>query len=55
MAEFVARRYPQGNSFMLFQAWEDFGPVFHPPDPRSTLLEGGWVRGGLSSFGIDQV
>jgi hypothetical protein len=53
-AAFVARRYPQGNSFLLFQAWEDFGPVFRPPDPRSALLEGAWVRGGLSPFGIDQ-
>ncbi len=54
MVEFVADRYPHGNTFMLFQAWEDFGPVFRPPEPSPALLNGGWVRGGLEPFQIDQ-
>jgi hypothetical protein len=39
---------------MLFQTWEDFGPVFRPPEPSPALLKGGWVRGGLAPFRIDQ-
>lgn len=54
MGDFVANRYPAGNAFMLFQAWEDFGPVFRPPAPSPALLNGGWIRGGLASFQIDQ-
>lgn len=54
MIDFVANRYPAGNAFMLFQAWEDFGPVFRPPEPSPAFLNGGWVRGGLASFRIDQ-
>lgn len=54
MIDFVANRYPAGNAFMLFQAWEDFGPVFRPPEPSPAFLKGGWVRGGLASFRIDQ-
>jgi len=54
MVEFVAQRYLRGNTFMLFQTWEDFGPVFRPPEPSPALLNGGWVRGGLAPFRIDQ-
>jgi hypothetical protein len=54
MIDFVATRYPNGNAFMLFQTWEDFGPVFRPPEPSPALLKGGWVRGGLAPFRIDQ-
>lgn len=54
MIEFVAKRYQRGNSFMLFQAWLDFGPVFRPPEPSPALLNGGWARGGLPPFRIDQ-
>jgi hypothetical protein len=54
MIEFVANRYRHGNSFMLFQTWQDFGPVFRPPEPRPALLNEGWVRGGLPQFRIDQ-
>jgi hypothetical protein len=52
MVECVAKTYPNGNSFMLFQAWEDFGPAFSPPYPQSSLLMGDWVRGGLAPFRI---
>lgn len=54
MIEFVAESYLHGNAFMLFQAWEDFGPVFRPPEPIPALLNGGWVRGGLDPFRIDR-
>lgn len=55
MIEFTAKRYPQGNSFMLFQVWEEFGVVFRPPEPSPALLIGGWARGGLSLFHLDQL
>ncbi|MCO5792817.1 MAG: replication-relaxation family protein [Blastomonas sp.] len=54
MVDFVAQRYPRGNSYMLFQTWADFGAVFRPPDPSPAFLNGGWVRGGLPEFSIDQ-
>jgi hypothetical protein len=54
MVDFIDKRYPQGNAFMLFQSWADFGNVFRPPEPSPALLIGGWVRGGLPPFGIDQ-
>lgn len=52
MVDFVARRYPKGNAFMLFQVWPDFGPVFRPPQPSPALLMGSWARGGTSAFSI---
>jgi hypothetical protein len=54
MVECVAKSYPHGNSFMLLQAWEDFGPAFRPPHPQSSLLMGDWVRGGLAPFSIER-
>ena len=54
MVDFTAKRYPKGNAFMLFQTWPDFGPVFRPPEPCPAFLMGGWVRGGLPHFLIDQ-
>jgi hypothetical protein len=53
MVDLVAKRYPEGNTFMLFQAWADFGPVFRPPQPNPALLVGGWARGGMPPFRID--
>ena len=50
MVHFVAERYPHGNTFMLFRAWEDFGPVFRPPEPSTDLLSGAWLRGGTMPF-----
>lgn len=55
MIECVAKSYPSGNSFMLFQAWEDFGPAFRPPHPQSSLLMGDWGRGGLAPFSISSL
>lgn len=52
MIEMTAQHYPQGNAFMLFQTWEDFGPVFRPPSPRPELLLGDWARGGLPGLCI---
>lgn len=50
IVECVAKSYPHGNSFMLFQAWEDFGPAFRPPRLKASLLMGVWARGGLKGF-----
>jgi hypothetical protein len=55
MVEFVARSYPNGNSFMLFQAWQAFGGAFRPPRPQSSFLDSDWGRGGLASSCIDQI
>ena len=55
MVEFVASRYPEGNAFMLFQTWEDFGPVFRPPEPNMGLLAGAWSRGGMTPFCLDML
>ena len=54
MVDHVEKQYPDGNAFMLFQTWTDFGPVFRPPQPSPALLMGGWTRGGLPTFQIDQ-
>lgn len=54
MIDCTAKRYPQGNAFILFQAWEDFGPVFCPPEPRPAILTKAWARGGLRPFRIDK-
>lgn len=54
MVDFTAKRYPKGNAFMLFQAWKDFGPVFRPPEPNQALMLGGWDRGGMTPFCIDE-
>ena len=54
MVDFAARRYPKGNTFMLFQTWADFGPVFRPPEPSRAFLMNRWTRGGLPPFCIDR-
>lgn len=43
---------PSGNSYMLFQTIEEFGPVFKPPKPMFELLEGLWARAGQDDFCI---
>jgi len=55
MVSYVTNEYPAGNSYTLFQAWPDFGPVFRPPEPSPALLSGAWARGGLTQFQIDQL
>ena len=55
MIDLTSKFYPQGNAFMLFQTWEDFGPVFRPPQPNPAFLIGDWARGGLPHFRIDQL
>jgi hypothetical protein len=50
MIDLATRLYPQGNAYMLFRTWADFGPVFRPPAPALGLLDGDWVRGGLPPF-----
>ncbi len=55
MIEFTANYYPRGNTFMLFQTWADFGPIYRPPNPKGGLLNDPWDRGGLPSFRIDGI
>lgn len=43
-----------GNSYLLFQHWDDFGPVFRPPSPRDELLEERWQRAGRKDFLISE-
>lgn len=43
-----------GNSYLLFQHWGDFGPVFRPPLPRHELLELPWQRAGYDAFCISK-
>jgi hypothetical protein len=52
MIDLTTKHYPNGNAFMLFQTWEDFGPVFRPPLPNPALLIGDWGRGGMEHFDI---
>ena len=50
----VPRYAPTIQSLLLFQSWEDFGPVFRPPRPNTELLGRAWERAEISSFRIDQ-
>jgi hypothetical protein len=54
MQEFAKRHYPNGNLYLLFQTWEDFGPVFRPPDPNYALLTKPWERAEMEAFQIDE-
>jgi hypothetical protein len=55
MIDLTAKHYPNGNAFMLFQTWTDFGPVFRPPPPNPALLIADSGRGGLAQFRIEDV
>jgi protein involved in plasmid replication-relaxation len=43
-----------GNSYMLFQLFEEFGQVFKPPKPHSEFMEKEWERAGTTGMGIGQ-
>lgn len=51
----TAQCYPQGNAYMLFRTWNDFGPVFRPPGPMSSLLNDEWARAELDPFRMENV
>lgn len=53
MIDVVTKRYLAGNTFMLFQTWEDFGPVFRPPQPNPALLTNCWQRAGMPGLAIE--
>ena len=55
MLDFTAQSYPNGNSFMLFQAWDEFGVAWKPPRSIKGLLETEWLRGNTSAFQIDSL
>jgi Replication-relaxation len=52
MIDLTAKHYPSGNAFMLFQTWDDFGPVFRPPLPNPALLIGDWGRARFLLFRV---
>jgi hypothetical protein len=54
MIDLIAKHYPHGNAYMLFQTWTDFGPVFRPPRPNPALLIGDWGRSGLGPLLFDR-
>jgi Replication-relaxation len=54
MVAVTAKRYPESNVFMLFQAWEEFGVVWRVPNPNPAFLMGGWERGGISAFKLSE-
>lgn len=43
---------PQGNSYMLFQHFEEFGPLFRPPKPQPAFLYEEWARAGKTALNI---
>jgi hypothetical protein len=49
----IDRQGQGANSYMLFQAWVDFGLPSRPPSPNSLLLEGVWSRVGKPDFTIN--
>jgi hypothetical protein len=52
MLKVTGKLFPHGNSYQLFQVWEDFGPVWRPPAPEADLLEKDWHRAGLPVIAI---
>jgi hypothetical protein len=55
MLKVTGELFPHGNSYQLFQTWEDFGPVFRPPMPASYLLGAPWRRAACPEFSIDVI
>ncbi len=51
--DLLKRQHPQINSYMLFQAWENFETPFRPPLPNAGLLNGSWARVGELALSID--
>jgi len=45
---------PIGNSYMLFQLFEEFGQAFKPPKPNFKFLEQEWERSGKTGMRIDR-
>lgn len=53
MINLVGEISPKGNSYLLFQTFEQFGQYFKPPKLLPELLTSGWFRSGAGSFLID--
>mgnify|MGYP003700773121 CR=1 FL=1 len=43
-----------GDPYLLFQSIDEFGPVWRPPGPIASLLNGPWRRARGTEFRIDQ-
>lgn len=54
MLALIERLNPTGNSYILFQTYDEFGDTFRPPQPRLSLLTEGWRRAGSPEFVIDR-
>jgi hypothetical protein len=52
MVDFLTKRHPESHSYLLFQTWEVFAPMFRPPGLSVWLLESTWMRAGLPRFAI---
>ena len=55
MLRVTGEMFPDGNSYQLFQCWEDFGPVFRPPVPNPALLMGDWARAAFAGMAIGTI
>lgn len=53
MMNLVSRQGSPLSALMLFQTWEDFGPVFRPPLPNDALLHEHWERADKPALRID--
>ncbi len=54
MLDVTAKLFPEGNSYMLFQHWDDFGTIFKPPGVNLDLLERAWERVEIGAMRIDK-
>lgn len=54
MQKLIGDQVEGGNSYLLFQAWSEFGVPFRPPSPPNELLKGSWCRPGLPDMRIDR-
>lgn len=52
MQKLIAEQGEGGNSYLLFQAWEEFAAPFRPPRPEMRLLNTPWDRAGKTAMVI---
>lgn len=53
MMSLVSRQGNALSALMVFQTWEEFGPVFRPPLPNDALLHAPWDRADKPALRID--
>jgi len=52
MLRLLGREQPEGNSYILFRSWGEFGVPFRMPEPNIELLTGHWFRSGKQTFAV---